>query len=257
MGLGNAIRTWLAIKCIFFPMKMVEFHPGQWDLSFEDVIFESTDGLKLHGWFFPGGPPNRTLIYFHGNAGNIGDRLPKLKKLHGIGMNIFIFDYRGYGGSEGKPSLKGVVEDSLAAYRYVLSRQDVDPNHIILYGESLGGAMALEVAQQEKYSAIILESTFTSVRDMASAVYSIIPRFIVPDVYRSIDMVREIREPILILHGAKDEVVPRKMGERLYQEAPQPKRFVSFPNAEHSNIYEVAPQEYVQEIEKFFVNIGD
>ncbi len=257
MGLAGWLRASLAVKFIFFPEKVIELYPTQWELTFEEILFESPDGLKLHGWFFPGGPPNRTLIYFHGNAGNIGDRLPKIKKLHGLGMNVFLFDYRGYGGSEGKPSLTGAVDDSLAAYRWVVARPDVDPNHIILYGESLGGALALEVARQERHAAVILESTFTSVRDMAKSFYRLIPRFLVPDVYRSIDTIRQVHEPILILHGLRDGVVPHTMGKRLYEAAPQPKRFVLFPEATHSDIHEVGHEEYIRAIDEFLSGIGE
>ncbi len=246
--------TWLAIKFIFFPDKLVSLYPQEWDLKFEEVFVESTDGLKLHGWFFPGGPPNRTLIFYHGNAGNIGDRLPKIKLLHGLGMNVFIFDYRGYGGSEGSPSLNGVVGDSIAAYEYVLSRSDIDPNHIILYGESLGGAMAVQVAAKKKYAALILDSTFTSIKDMAKSAYSIISG-LAPDVYRSIDLIKELHEPLLIMHGKEDNVVPYHMGKILYEAAPHPKRMVTFEGTEHGGIHADA-EKYIESLDKFLSEIG-
>ena len=249
------MMTWLVLKFIFFPSKPIEFWPGQFDLPFEEVNIGSTDDATLHGWFIPGGPPNRTLIYYHGNAGNIGDRLAKLKILHGIGMNIFIFDYRGYGGSIGDLSFQGVVDDSLAAYHYVESREDVDPKHIILYGESLGGAMALKVAQQEEVAAVILESTFTSIKDMARRAYSVLSP-IAPDIYRSIDIIPKIHVPILIMHGTSDKTVPFVMGDMLYKAAPQPKRFVPFEGAEHTNIHEMARDKYIETIDTFMAEIG-
>ena len=253
----SKISHWLADRLVFFPEKTIEFYPGQWDLNFEELMFTSDDGIALHGWFLPGGPPNRTLIYYHGNAGNMGDRLPKLRQLHGIGMNIFIFDYRGYGGSEGSPCLNGVVNDSFAAYRYVLSREDTDPNHIILYGESLGGAMAVQVAVQEKFSGLILESTFTSLLDMKRSTYPFFPDRIVPNEYRSLDLIREVHEPILIMHGTNDRTIPFTMGEQLYKAAPYPKRFVAFEGADHSDIIDREPDKYVQSIEAFLVEIGE
>jgi len=257
MGLMHSLTTWLAVRLLFFPTRTIELYPGQWDLNFEEVMFGSADKIALHAWFMPGGSPNRTLIYYHGNAGNIGDRLPKLKRLHQIGMNIFIFDYRGYGGSEGQPSLEGVVEDSLAAYRYVLSRGDIDPNHIILYGESLGGALALQVAMQEKISGLILESTFTSLMDMKQASYPFVPNRMVPDMYRSIDLIRNVHEPILILHGTKDRTIPFRMGEQLFQAAPPPKRFLPIEGADHSDIYDMEPEQTLQQIEEFLAEIGE
>ena len=253
----SKLSHWLADHLVFFPEKTIEFYPGQWDLKFEEVMFSSKDGTALHAWFLPGGAPNRTLIYYHGNAGNMGDRLPKLRRLHGIGMNIFIFDYRGYGGSGGKPCLYGVVEDSLAAYRYVLSRPDVDPTHIILYGESLGGAMAIQVAAQEKLSGLILESTFTSLLDMKKRSYPFFPDRMVPNEYRSIDLIRQVHEPILVIHGTKDRTIPFDMGKKLFIAAPPPKRFVSFEGADHTDIVDREPEKYIQSIEEFLVDIGE
>lgn len=253
----SKLSRWVTERFLFFPEKTIEFYPGQWNLNFEELLFSSDDGMALHAWFLPGGAPNRTLIYYHGNAGNMGDRLPKIKQLHGIGMNIFIFDYRGYGGSEGLPSLQGVVTDSLAAYRYVLSREDIDPNHIILYGESLGGAMAVQVAAQEKFTGLILESTFTSLLDMKRSAYPFVPDLIVPNEYRSIDFIKEVHEPILILHGTADKTVPFEMGKRLYEAAPHPKRFVPVEGADHNDIIDLAPDQYVQSIEEFLVEIGE
>lgn len=253
----SKVTYWMADRLLFFPEKTIEFYPGQWNLNFEEVMFRSDDGTALHGWFLPGGAPNRTLIYYHGNAGNMGDRLPKLRKLHGIGMNIFIFDYRGYGGSEGSPELHGVVRDSLAAYRTVLTRDDIDPNHIILYGESLGGAMAIQVGVNEKFAGLILESTFTSLLEMKRKAYPFFPDRLVPNEYRSIDLIRKVHEPLLIMHGTADRTIPFAMGEELYNAAPHPKRFVSFDGADHSDIIDREPEKYVRSVEEFLVEIGE
>jgi hypothetical protein len=257
MNLSERLLSWLRKKFIFFPTHTIELYPGQFGLDYEDIHFPSNHRLKLHGWFLPGGPPNRTLIYFHGNAGNVGDRLDQLKLLHGIGMNIFIFDYRGYGISEGELSFDGVTDDSVAAYHYVLSRDDVDPNHIILYGESLGAAMAVHVALQEKHTGLILESPFTSIIDMRSYAYPFLPQGLAPDIYRSIDLIRHIHEPLLILHGDADTVVPFAMGKSLYEEAPPPKRFVPFAGAGHAELHVVATEKYLQAIETFLSEIGE
>lgn len=251
------IRQWLANQFMFFPEKTVEYYPGQWDLPFEEVAFRSDHGHTLQGWFLPSKPAHRTILYYHGNAGNRGGRLPKLKKLHGTGSNIFIFDYRGYGGSEGEPTIEGVVEDSLTAYRYLASRSDVMEDHIILYGESLGGAMALQVSEKEKYAGMILESTFTSIRDMARHLYPIVPSGLVLDVYRSIDIIRRVHEPLLVMHGKRDSLIPFRMGEELHAAAPPPKRFVPIEEADHSDIYEVDPVRAVQAVEEFLVEIGE
>ncbi|MBI2082363.1 MAG: alpha/beta hydrolase [Deltaproteobacteria bacterium] len=253
------IVTWLATKLLFFPIKSISFYPSQMETPYEEVRFKNDEGLLLHGWFFPGTKPDRTLLFLHGNAGNIGDRLDHIKQLLKIGWNIFIFDYRGYGGSEGSPSIEGLQKDTDAAYRWLVSGKEGTkflPEQIVVWGESLGGAYATDLATREPLRALILQSTFTSLHDIAQTHYPFIPKPIVPDIYRSIDKVRKIRSPLLVIHGTSDETVPFWMGKKLFESAPHPKRFYEVKEALHNNGYEIGKKEYLSQIEVFLNEAG-
>jgi fermentation-respiration switch protein FrsA (DUF1100 family) len=176
-----------------------------------------------------------------------------LKKL---GWNIFAFDYRGYGLSQGSPTLEGVVEDSRTAFKYLTEKIGLPNEQIVLFGESLGGAMAVDLAHAEPVAATILESTFTSLRDLSQEVYRFLPSGAAPDVYRSINLIREVKSPVLVIHGVEDEIVPFAMGKKLFDAAPHPKRLFAVPKARHNDVFEVAKDEYLKEIEEFLAAVG-
>ncbi len=254
-GLAESIAS----KFIFFPVKVIEFYPSQLEIPYQDVRFKNETGQTLHGWFFPGKKPEKadhTLLYFHGNAGNIGDRLDKIQLLRKLGWNIFIFDYQGYGGSEGTPTIEGVLTDSMSAFQYLTETKKIPNEQIVLFGESLGGAMAVDIANREIVGAVILESTFTSLAELAQHVYKILPDFAVPDVYRSVELIRHIKAPLLVIHGDEDEVVPFEMGKKLYDAAPHPKKFYAIPKAHHNDTYVVGKLDYLKEIEEFLAAAG-
>ncbi len=256
MTLVDGLRLSLAAKFLFFPVKMIEFYPSDLEIPHEEVRLKTDDGLNLHGWFFPGKKPDRTLLYLHGNAGNIGDRLDKIQFLRRLGANIFIFDYRGYGGSEGTPSIDGVLQDTDTAFRFLTQTKKIPNEQIILFGESLGGALAVDLAHRETLAGVILESTFTTLREMAGAVYAFVPSLMVPDALRSLQLIRHIRAPLLIIHGEKDEIVPFEMAERLFQAAPHPKRLYKVVEGHHNDVYLAGKLEYLKAIEKFLSETG-
>lgn len=244
------IGSLLVAQYLFFPQKGIQFNPAQFQMPYEEVRLRNDDGQRLHGWFFPG-TKAQTLLYLHGNAGNISNRLDKIQFLRQIGWSLFIFDYRGYGDSEGSPSIEGVLKDSEAALRYLVRSRQIPTEQIILFGESLGGALATDLASREPFGGVILESNFTSLRDMAQSAYPFVPDLIVPDVYRSIEFIRQIKAPLLIIHGAQDHIIPVEMGKRLFKSAPHPKRFYSVPQASHNDVYVVGQREYLRQIEEF------
>jgi uncharacterized protein len=250
------MMQWLTKQLLFFPEKGLPMQPCDVGLSrFEEIFFESADETQLHAWFIPGSIANKTIIYFHGNAGNIAGRLPKFQKMYELGTNLFVFDYRGYGISQGRPSVEGLLADSRAAYQTLLDR-GILCNELIFYGESLGGAMAIQLASEQKHAALILESTFTSIYDMGRYLYPFIPKKLVPDIYRSIDYMSALQQPLLVMHGAKDTFVPARMGQALYDASTAPKHLVIFEDAEHSDIYDVASEHYLQEMRHFLEGIG-
>ena len=241
-------------KFIFFPFKYPEgyWHPEAFGLQAEDCYFETVDGYQLHGWFFPQENALATLIWCHGNAGNITDRLDNIAKLNRLPMNVFIFDYRGYGRSEGSPDEKGIYVDAEAAYDYLIARQDIERDNIIVFGRSLGGAVAVDLATKRPCAGLILESTFTSAKDMAKSSFGFIPvHLIIKTKLNAIDKISKIQVPLLILHGTSDRTVPFKLGRRLYEAANDPKEFYQIQGADHNDTYIVGGPPYFDKLLEF------
>lgn len=238
---------------IYFPDIEVFQDPGDRGLDYEDVFFEASDGIKLNGWYVPG-RSTLTWVWFHGNAGNISHRVDNLVGLHSrLGVNIFIFDYRGYGRSEGSPSEQGTYLDAEAALAYLRSRGDVDQQKIVLFGRSLGCAVAAEVATSNKVYAVVLESPFTSVPAMARRHYPYLPGagLLVRTKYDSLAKVKDIHAPIMVLHGDRDEIAPFEMGKEIFEAANPPKRFYAIEGAGHNDTYLVGGHAYYETLESF------
>lgn len=242
---------------IFFPEKEIVFTPHDVGLLYEDIYFKTEDGLRLNGWFVKG-REDITFLWFHGNAGNLSHRVDRLKLFHErLKINIFVFDYREYGKSEGSVSEEGTYMDGVAALRYLRSRGDIDPDKIILFGRSLGAAVAVETAIKEGCYAMILESPFTSVRDMGRELYPLLPVWMAFKTrYDSISKINKIRCPILVVHGDSDEIVPFGHGKRLYDTAIGPKEFYTIKGAHHNDTYIIGGEPYLSAISRFIRNLG-
>ena len=211
---------------IFYPVRHIAATPAMVGLPFEDIFIKTQDNVAINAWLVKSSTGRGTLIFCHGNAGNIGDRLGKILLFYQMGLNVLIIDYRGYGKSEGIPSEAGIYKDALAAYDYLLARNDIDHSRIIGYGESLGGAVIIDLATKRALAALIIDSAFTSVADMAQKIYPFIPSFLLGTKMNSVEKVASITAPKLFMHSLTDEIVPFKQGERLYQAAVGPKDFV-------------------------------
>ncbi len=216
---------YLESTSIFFPAKDVEYFPSLIGLSFENIYIQTQDKLKINGWFIPHPDAKYTVLFLHGNAENIGTRLDKLKLLHEAKVNIFIVDFRGYGESEGKPTERGCYLDSQAAYHYLVNIRQVPPENIILYGESLGGAVAVDLASRVKIKGLILEGAFTNISDMAKVIYPFVPSFLISVKFDSLAKIKNVEAAKLFIHSRDDEVVPFKLGKKLYAAAKEPKKF--------------------------------
>ena len=240
---------------IFYPDDYFIGDPSDWGMPFEDVYFSTEDGLTLNGWFVPG-DKEMTWLWFPGNAGNISYRLDNLRLLHHrLSLNIFIFDYRGYGRSQGRPSEEGTYLDAEAALTYLRSRRDIDPEAIIFFGRSLGSAIAVNLATKHKCLGLILESPPTSLVGMMKRLFPSLPPEELPIKYDSLSKIKRISVPLLILHGDCDEVVPFFMGRKLYEAANEPKQFYTIENAGHNDTYMVGGEEYFQAIEDFIESV--
>jgi uncharacterized protein len=212
-------------RSIYYPMKEITTTPSEFNLYYEDVYFNSQDNKRLHAWFIPSQGAEFTILFNHGNAGNISHRLDKISMLHAIGFNVFIYDYRGYGKSLGSPSETGLYKDIEGAYNY-LREMGVSHDKIVLYGESIGGAIAIELAYRRPVGGIITENTFTSVKDMVKKAFPLMPYFIFSSRFDSLSKIEHIKCKKLIIHSVDDEIVPFTQGERLFNAAIQPKEFL-------------------------------
>lgn len=241
---------------IFFPERDIYQNPRDIGLDFEEVFFETFDGVNLHGWFVPA-KSDTTLIWFHGNAGNISHRLENLLLLHrSLNINIFIFDYRGYGRSEGSPSEAGMYLDAQAALNHISSRQMESPTRrLVFFGRSLGSAIAVELATSHQVHAIILESPFTSIQDMARQAYPYLPSrlLVLPFQSRfdSLSKIGRVNSPVMVIHGDIDNIVPYKVGRRLYSAANVPKRFYTVIGGGHNNTYDIGGEAYLEALKSF------
>ena len=239
--------AWAEKRFLFFPEPEVANTPAHVGLSFEDVCLKTPDGVKLHGWFLPApaeaaGPETQTWLWFHGNGGNVGTRVGQLERAHRLlGVHQLIFDYRGYGRSEGKPSERGTYLDARAALSYLEKRPDVDPSRIVYFGHSLGAAVAIELAASQAPAGMALIAPFSSIRDMAKLALPLpMAGWIVRNHYNSVALIPKVQSPLVILHGELDEVVPHSQGVKLFEAANHPKRFVTLPDASHNNAQYVA-----------------
>jgi uncharacterized protein len=240
-------------RFIFHPDHVTDRDPSHIGLTFENVFFTTQDGIRLHGWFIPHEDARATLVWFHGNAGNISDRLLNIKLLHDrINTNIFIFDYRGYGRSEGSVSEKGTYLDGEAAIAYLLGRDDAATRKLILFGRSLGAAVAAEMATRFTTLGLILESPFVSIREMAREIFPSLPiSWLLRTRYDTLEKVRLVKTPILVLHGDRDATVPFAHGKRVFEVASQPKRFHRIIAASHNDTFVVGGEKYYEALREF------
>jgi len=233
---------------LYFPDREIVLTPERYGLPFEEVNFSADDSMKLHGWFVPGGDGQPVILFFHGNAGNISHRIENIWFFHLLGFGVFIFDYRGYGKSEGSPSEEGLARDARAAREW-LGKRGFVPERTVYFGRSLGAAVALQLALEVTPLALVLESPFTSIRELGKRHYPLMHAvfgWLLSDRYANIDKISNYRGPLLIFQGGRDSIVPETMARRLFAAANEPKRFHLIPGADHNNTYEVGGEEYWQ-----------
>ena len=253
----SLLSGWLYFQqpaMIFFPSKILIETPGDWGLPFEDVTLETMDGVGLHGWFIPRHGASRIVLFFHGNAGNISHRRESVVIFHRLGLNVFIFDYRGYGNSQGEPSEPGFYMDAMAAWKYLVTEKGFTEPQIILFGRSLGGAVATHLATEVQPGALVLESTFSSARDMANTVFPIMSR-IVPlrFEFNTVKSITQVTSPVLVVHSTEDDIIPFRLGEQVYHAANQPK-FMRKMHGDHNSGFLLSQPEYEQALEQFIAS---
>ncbi|MFQ6394100.1 alpha/beta hydrolase [Nocardia sp. KC 131] len=220
----------------YLPQREVAQTPAILGMAYTDLSIATRDGETLHGWWLPARRSIGHVLFAHGNAGNIGDRIPIFALLTEAGFDVLAFDYRGFGHSTGRPTEHGTYLDSRAALRVLLEQPGVDADRVLYLGKSLGGAVMLELSSAHPPAGLVLMSTFTGIRDAARSVYPLLPRPFVPDAYPSLRRIKTLRAPLLLMHGDQDELLPLRHAERLYAAAPEPKRLLVVPGAGHNDL---------------------
>jgi len=264
-GLG-VILYLMQPKFLYSPVGEVPYTPDELGLNFETIVFKSVDGLQLCGWYIPApleartkaasvqpgdsfltGPAENselTVLFCHGNGGNMMHRLDSINFFYNLGLNCFIFDYRGYGNSQGKPNEEGTYLDAQAAYNWLTEEKKVAPDKIIIFGRSLGGSIAAQLTSKTQAKALVIESAFTSYVDIGRKFYPYMPvRWFAKFSYRTIDYIKEVKSPVMIIHSRNDEVVPFEFGLELYETANEPKEFVEIFGS-HNDSFLVSSEIY-------------
>jgi fermentation-respiration switch protein FrsA (DUF1100 family) len=242
-GIG-LILYFMQPKLLYHPLREVPYTPNELGMDFESAVFTSTDGLNLTGWYVPAENSRLTVLFCHGNGGNIVHRLDSINFLYELGLNCFIFDYRGYGRSRGKPTEEGTYLDAAAAYDWLTHEKKTAPEDIIIFGRSLGGTIAAHLAARVKARALIIESSFTSYVAMGKKCYPYMPvKWFAAFSYPTIDYIKDVHYPVLIVHSRADEIVPFEFGLKLYETANEPKEFIEIFGS-HNDSFLVSAEIY-------------
>jgi len=242
-------------KSLYYPDKEVSATPESLGIDFEEVNFKTSDGEVLNGWFIPAEDSRIAVLYCHGNAGNISHRLHKAEFFHKMGVNFFIFDYRGYGKSSGFANEQGLYKDAQAAYDYLVSTGLAEAKKIVIYGKSLGGAVAADLCLRREAGLLVLEGSFSSVASLAQQLYPFLPmKFLVTQKYDTLSKIKSITIPKLVVHGRDDEVIDFRHGEILFEAASGRKEFLPFGGGHNDDLY-VASSEYRAVLTGFFEDI--
>ncbi len=225
--------------------------PMQLGMAFEEVHLAASDGVSLHGWYVPAAQARGNLLFLHGNAGNISHRLESIERFHRLGLNVFIFDYRGYGESGGRPDEAGTYRDARAAWDWLLAAKSAEAGRTIVFGRSLGGAIAAQLATQVHPAGLIVESAFTSVPDAAAGIYWFLPvRLLARFKYDTRAALEGVACPVLIVHSRDDEIIPFSHGEALFAAASQPKQLLVL-NGGHNDAIFTSTAVYEQGLRSF------
>lgn len=270
LGFGVVVSILYAAAClylfsqqsrfIFLPSSVIETTPKSFNLGYQEVWLPVKTNLgveRIHGWWIPASQPNaKVLLYLHGNGVNIGANVAHAHRFYQLGFSVLLIDYRGYGRSEGSfPSESHVYQDAAVAWNYLVQTRQIQPSQIFIYGHSLGGAVAIDLAVQHRDAGgLIVESSFTSMREMVSyqGSYWMFPiDLILHQRFDSMRKVRSLQMPVLFIHGTADLKVPASMSQQLYAAAPEPKELLLVPEAGHNNVAEVAGSKYFLVVQKF------
>ncbi len=251
-----ALMFFLQSRLVYFPDGQIVATPGDRGLAYEEVSFDAADGVQLAAWNVPSEANRGVVLFSHGNGGNISYNLPFIENLHRVGLSTFIYDYRGYGRSQGKPSEEGTYSDIAGAWRDLTESRNVPAGQILLCGQSLGGPIAAKLAAEKMPAALILDSTFTSFVDIAGYHYPFLPvRWLARFEYNTLDHVKKVRCPVLVIHSPDDEIAPFSQGLALYEAAAEPKAFIKLRGG-HNDALFLSAEAYRTGLDAFLKKTG-
>jgi uncharacterized protein len=245
-------------RLIYYPAAALDATPKDLGLAFEEVAIDVEAGVKLHGWFIKSGkePGVATVLFSHGNAGNIADRLDRVQQWRDLGADFFLYDYRGYGRSTGSPDEEGTYRDGRAAYDFLVKTRRVDPKRLVLMGESLGCAISMQIAAEREAAGLVLEAPFASIAHMAGAIYPFLPlRPFIRTRYDNVAKAARLKMPVFVIQGTRDEVIPVAQGRMVFEAAPQPKQFLAVEGARHNDVYVVGGAKYRGALKDFIARV--
>ncbi len=242
-------------RLMYFPMVAVPSLASLGLSEVRPVMFDTADGLRLNGWFFPvaRAGPRTTVLVFNGNAGNRAHRVPLARALVDRGQQVFLFDYRGFGENPGTPTETGLARDARAAREYLIARDDVEATRLVYFGESLGTAVAVDLAAEHAPAALVLRSPFTSMADVGLYHYWWLPvRALIRDSYGTIERIGRVKSPLLVIAGERDRIVPFEQSRRVYDSAASARKtFLSIPHADHNDDDLLDGDAMIEEIARF------
>jgi len=256
-SLLNGLMFLLQPGMIFFPSARLDATPRDWGLEYRDLELTAEDGVRLHGWLIPRPGTRQVLLFFHGNAGNISHRGDSIRIFHRLGLDVLILDYRGYGKSGGSPSERGLYRDARAAWRWLVGEGGYAPADILVFGRSLGAAVAARLAAETKPRGLILESGFSSARDASRAIFPLLSRLVVGRFeLDAAGALSGVSCPVMVLHSPDDEVIPYRLGRKLFEAAREPKRFVELRGG-HNDGFLVSQPDYERALAEFLAGLPD
>jgi len=255
IGVLNLGMFLLQPALIFYPDKTLVTTPADWGMAYEEVTMMTADKLQLHGWYLPHPTSRRVLLFLHGNAGNISQRRQSLQIFHNLGLSVLIIDYRGYGNSAGTPSEAGLYQDAQTAWDYLTQQRGFTPAQVVVFGRSLGAAVAAQLATRVQPAGLILESTFSNARAMASRLFPGIVRIIwLRYEFDTLARMQHIHCPLLVLHSPADDIIPYRFGQQIFAAANEPKMFYAMQGDHNSGFLESQPA-YSQALREFLAKL--
>ncbi len=237
------------------PGRTLTMTPIDVGMDYHDVSIETADGVTLHGWFIVG-RSSQVLLFFHGNAGNISHRLDSIRQFQDLGLSVLIIDYRGYGQSGGRTTESGIYLDADAAWRYLMEDRGTSASNIVIFGRSLGASAASRLAAQHQPLALIVESSFTSIPDIAQELYPWLPaRWLSRFSHATLDYVRDVRCPVLVAHSRDDEIIPFHHGEAIFASANEPRTLLALRGA-HNDAFLRDERVYIDGVQTFLTGLS-